>query len=53
MLEFDGMKVKNMWVLVLETVTQLLRGDLKKNSLFKDIVQIEVDPLPPTLILTN
>ena len=25
----------------------------KKNSLFKDIVQIEVDPLPPTLILTN
>ena len=30
-----------------------LRGDLKKNSLFKDIVQIEVDPLPPTLILKN
>ena len=25
----------------------------KKPSLFKDIVQIEVDPLPPTLILTN
>ena len=26
---------------------------LTKNSLFKDIVQIEVDPLPLTLILTN
>ena len=30
-----------------------VRGDVKKNSLFRDIVQIEVDPLPPTLILTN
>ena len=35
-------------------ITFKLRGDDKnKNSLFKDIVQIEVDPLPPTLILTN
>ena len=25
----------------------------KKHSIFKDIIQIEVDPFPPTLILTN
>ena len=25
----------------------------KQNSIFKDIIQIEVDPLPPTLFLTN
>ena len=31
----------------------LFREDLKKTSIFKDIVQIEVEPLPPTLILTN
>ena len=28
-----------------------IRGNVKKkNSIFKDIIQIEVDPLPPTLI---
>ena len=32
----------------------LLRGDVKKKtSIFKDIIKIEADPLPPTLILTN
>ena len=30
-----------------------LRGHVKKNSKFKDIVQNVVDPLPLTLILTN
>ena len=30
-----------------------LRGTLKKPSIFKDIIQIEVAPLPPTLFLTN
>ena len=39
---------------ILSPITWLsFRGTVKKtNSIFKDIIQIEVDPLPPTLFLT-
>ena len=32
---------------------KMIKGTLKKHSIFKDIIQIEVDPPPPTLFLTN
>ena len=51
---WESMSSNDPWLNPFLDPVENLRGDVqKKNSIFKDIIQIEVDPLPPTLILTN
>ena len=38
--------IQDLWRLANIILKQSLRGNVKKNSIFKDIIQIEVDPTP-------